>query len=210
MKACPLLGALTLLLIGTTPNLSAQHTCPAGGANHPALDRWCRTARPANPASPPATPNGSRPASGQRPVYYGPSGAPVHETPAVGVGQAPPHIRHMSPRCSALHDALRTAPARGLRHDTIATMRRDYQAECGENEREAMSVLSLERGEQAQQRQAERRAGQIAREQASLRAEQCEESKRILWRKRARTDLSEGERAELARFEQSWRERCGG
>ncbi|MDQ6880790.1 MAG: hypothetical protein M3150_01695 [Pseudomonadota bacterium] len=47
------------------------------------------------------------------------------------------------------------------------------------------------------------------RDRAALRQEQCGESKRILVTKRARTDLNEGEKAELKRFEENFRSRRG-
>ena len=47
------------------------------------------------------------------------------------------------------------------------------------------------------------------RDRASMREQQCGESKRILLSKRARTDLTEGEKAELRRFEDNYRSRCG-
>ena len=45
-------------------------------------------------------------------------------------------------------------------------------------------------------------------ERASIRAQQCGESKRILFSKRARTDLTDGEKAELKRFEENYLARC--
>ncbi len=42
-----------------------------------------------------------------------------------------------------------------------------------------------------------------------MREQQCGESKRILYTKRARTDLTEGGKSELRRFEENYRSRCG-
>ena len=159
------------------------------------------------------TPGGSlyfsdMPCTGQ--LVFG--GAPTPPSPPPtyhpGVGQAPGHLQYMSPRCASLNDALRTAPARGLKSDTINTMRRDYQAECGENESEARSHYSRDASGQRQQKNAERQAQVVAQNQARLREQQCEESKRILITKRNRPDLNEGERAELKRFEDNYRARC--
>ena len=46
------------------------------------------------------------------------------------------------------------------------------------------------------------------RDRGALRLEPCGESKRMLESKRARTDLAEGETAELQRFETSYKARC--
>ena len=114
----------------------------------------------------------------------------------------------MSARCASLHDARRTARARGLTSDTIAEMQRNYFNECGENESEARMMLSKERGEKVQAQRAGMAAERQAQERTALQQQQCGESKRILVTKRQRTDLNEGERAELKRFEDSYRERC--
>lgn len=47
------------------------------------------------------------------------------------------------------------------------------------------------------------------RERTAVQIEQCGESRRILRTKRARTDLNDGEKAELERFETNYRARCG-
>lgn len=144
-------------------------------------------------------------------VYYGPtenSERPRYQPPPPSIGEAPQHLKYMSPRCSSLHDAMRTARARGLNNDTTAEMRRNYEGECGENEREARTLLSQERGEKNQAKTAGVVAERQAKERTALQQQQCGESKRILVTKRQRTDLNEGERAELKRFEDNYRERC--
>lgn len=160
------------------------------------------------------TPGGSvyfadRPCSGQL-VYGGTQNVPQPTSrPVPGVGEAPRHLQYMTPRCASLNDALRTANARGLKHETINTMRRDYQAECGENEAEARQQQSRDSRDQRQQQYAERQSQASEQERARVLAQQCEESKRILITKRNRPGLTEGERVELARFEDNYKARCG-
>jgi hypothetical protein len=168
------------------------------------------TAYASNFPCPASTPE----ASGSRSpgiVYYGPDGSSQQRAPAYipRVGEAPSHLTHMSPRCSSLNDALRTAHVRGLASDTIATMQRDYRRECGENEGEARTQFYQESREKALEKRGQQEADRLARERASLHAQQCGESKRILFAKRARPDLNEGEKAELRRFEENYRSRCG-
>ncbi|HEY8355889.1 MAG TPA: DUF4124 domain-containing protein [Ramlibacter sp.] len=148
-----------------------------------------------------------RPCSGQL-VYGATPTAPAPSRPIASVGEAPRHLQYMRPRCASLNDALRTAHARGLKYDTINTMRRDYQAECSENENEARSQQSRDLGAQRQQQVAERQSQAAEQDRARLREQQCEESKRILVTKRTRPDLTEGERVELARFEDNYKARC--
>jgi len=154
-------------------------------------------------------PSGGRSSPGV--VYYGPDGSSQSRSSGYipRVGEAPSHLTHMSPRCSSLNDALRTAHARGLASETIATMHRDYRRECGENESEARSQFHQESREKAMEKRSQQEADRLARERASLHAQQCGESKRILFAKRARPDLNEGEKAELKRFEENYRSRCG-
>ena len=144
-------------------------------------------------------------------VYYGPDGSSQHRSSGYipRAGEAPSHLTHMSPRCSSLNDALRTARVRGLASETIATMQRDYRRECGENEGEARAQYSQESREKAMERRGQQEAERRERERASLHAQQCGESKRILFAKRARPDLTEGEKTELKRFEENYRSRCG-
>jgi hypothetical protein len=147
--------------------------------------------------------------SGDAPVYYGPAsdgGAQHSFTP--GVGHAPEWISQMSPRCAALNDALRTAPARGLASATVAEMSRNYQRECADNESEARNQWSRDRGEKRTLANNEAELQRRSMERGKLQQQQCDESKRILVTKKRRTDLTEGERGDLQRFEANYHQRC--
>ncbi len=124
------------------------------------------------------------------------------------IGKAPATLVYMSPRCAALNDAIRTAPARGLKYDTINQMHAEYREECAENEREASTRLYQERGEKIKELKEAKNNTQLEKERSALHSQQCDESKRILYNKRARTNLSEGEKADLQRFEENYRSRC--
>lgn len=141
-------------------------------------------------------------------AYYGPTESTAQPSRIPSVGVAPPHLKYMSARCASLHDAIRTGPARGLKYETLNTMRRDYEAECGENEAGARRQLANDKIEQNKEKRAEMKAEADAQGRARLHGQQCEESKRILMTKRSRQDLTEGERAELQRFEANYRARC--
>ena len=117
-------------------------------------------------------------------------------------------MSYLSPRCASLSDAIRTAPARGLQYDTIRQLQQEYNRECSENESEARSRLWQERRDQKQQQIEAKALSKAEQERASIRAQQCGESKRILVTKRARTDLTDGEKADLKRFEENFLARC--
>ncbi|MGM8960741.1 hypothetical protein ACTFEL_02140, partial [Campylobacter jejuni] len=69
----------------------------------------------------------------------------------------------------------------------------------------ARSRLSNERRSLDRQRREDEKSAQLAaqasQEQQRRHAEQCAESRRILAAKRARTDLTDGEKNDLQRFE---------
>jgi selenocysteine-specific translation elongation factor len=125
------------------------------------------------------------------------------------VDRAPAALKYLSARCASLNDAIRTAPARGLKHDVINQLRKEYSDECSESERQADAQLSLDRKDKSKQLNDARQAETLDKERAAIREQQCGESKRILFAKRARTDLTEGEKADLRRFEDNYRSRCG-
>ncbi|MCJ0761781.1 hypothetical protein [Variovorax terrae] len=191
-KSFAICGALALLVAMAAAQAQSRYVCSNGRGGATVSDRPCN--------------------SGGM-VYYGPTEgpgiAPRYEAPIPKVGEAPAHLKYMSARCSSLHDAIRTAQVRGLKSETVAEMQKNYRRECAENESEASARLGQDRRDQLQQRGEARQAEKLERDRASLREQQCGESKRILVTKRARTDLTEGERNELKRFEDNYHARCG-
>lgn len=132
-----------------------------------------------------------------------------YESPPQRAQDAGAHVQYMSPTCAGLNDALRTASSRGISSSSISDMRRDYNSKCQENESEAYERLSKAKGDKRLEKLEAQKTENLDTERASIRAQQCGESKRILVTKRARTDLNEGEKAELQRFEDNYRSRCG-
>ncbi|MEO5669735.1 MAG: hypothetical protein ABIR26_03490 [Ramlibacter sp.] len=192
MRKAAFLGLACLMLASGGLHAQARYSCRISNGSTVISDRPC-------PAASPGV------------VYYGPDASSQYrqEQPLARIGEAPPHVKYMSARCASLNDALRTANARGLNSGTMATMQKDYRSECGENEQEAQALYSQEKGAKVKQRRAEKEAEKLEVDRASLREQQCGESKRILFTKRSRIDLNEGEKAELQRFEANYRARCG-
>lgn len=191
------IGSIMLAAAGVPA--AAQYRCAAPNGVIYQSSAPCRAAAPA--------PDKSRGGEGIR--YYGPVETESrYQQRLPSIGEAPPQLKYMSPQCSGLHDALRTASARGLRYETIAKMRKDYQAECAEDESEARGRLSEEMRDKSKQKREAQVAQAQERDRTALQREQCGEFKRILVSKRARTDLTEGEKAELQRSETNYRARC--
>lgn len=181
--------ALALSVLSISAGVSAQtrYTCNSNGRTY----------------------QSTQPCPGGGLVYYGPTNNQLqYEAPMPKIGQAPANLKYLSPRCAALNDAIRTGPARGLKHDTLNQMRQEYSSECAEDDSEASNRVSQDRSQQRQQTHAAKAAETLDKERAKLHEQQCGESKRILFTKRARTDLNEGEKAELRRFEENYRNRC--
>lgn len=126
--------------------------------------------------------------------------------------ETPDYHQYLSARCRALDDRLRGS-TRNLRPDVAEGLRREYQRDCRQEEQAARSRLSDERRSHDKQRREDEKAAQLAarasQEQQQRHAEQCAESRRILTAKRARTDLTDGEKNDLQRFENAFLERCG-
>jgi hypothetical protein len=182
---------------------AAQYRCPSANGGTYVSSTPCQSGTQARAAA-----AGSRSSNGIR--YFGPAESESRYQPRPpSIGEAPAQLKYMSPRCSALNDALRTAPARGLNYETVTKMRKDYRAECAEDEQEAHGRLSQEMRDKSLQKSETKLSEARQRERTALQQEQCGESKRILKIKQARTDLSTGEKAELERFEANYRGRCG-
>lgn len=124
----------------------------------------------------------------------------------------PDHYSYMSGRCRALDENIRNAYSRKIAPDVVQGMRNEYRRDCAQEERDASDRFYQERRAGDRQRREEERSAQMAaqsaREMDARQAQQCAESQRILNNKRARTDLTEGERADLKRFEEAFLARC--
>ena len=142
-------------------------------------------------------------------VYYGPVEQRSVPTYVPKMGEAPEYLKYMSPRCSAMNDAIRTAPVRGVTGDAANELRRNYSRECMVDESEARSQLSADYASQHLAKREEKAAGAARAQQSQMAQQQCDESKRILYTKKKRIDLSDGEKADLQRFEDNYHARCG-
>lgn len=126
--------------------------------------------------------------------------------------ETPEHHQYLSGRCRALDENIRSAYGRGIKAEVVEGMRREYRRDCREEEQDAYSRISSERRSRESQRREQEKAAALAaqadREQEARRAQQCAESRRILATKGARTDLTEGEKNDLRRFEEAFLQRC--
>lgn len=124
----------------------------------------------------------------------------------------PDHYSYMSARCRSLDENIRSAYSRKIAPDVVQGMQREYRRDCRQEEEDASRRMYDERRSGDRERREEERSAQVAsdtaRQQDARQAQQCAESQRILNAKRARTDLTEGERRDLQRFEEAFLARC--
>ncbi len=139
---------------------------------------------------------------------YGPAPERQTNTYIPKMGEAQEYLQYLSSRCSSLSEGIRTGPARGVKHDVTAELQRNYQRECADDEREARNKVSNLRRDAAIQKKSSQQMAAVDQQKMQARQQQCDESKRIIFNKKKRTDLSEGEQQELQRFMQNFKERC--
>lgn len=179
-----------------------RYACRDDAGNNFTLSRPC----PAGTRTVVAV-GGPAPSATYSPSYPSGSIAIVHPPP-----DEPEHFKYLSERCRSLYRAQRTGHSTPM--DVQEGMRREYRRDCEEAESQASTRLYKERREakaQAQEREKQSQAAErVAQEQASLKSAQCNESRRIIEAKKKRADLTDGERADLRRFEDNVLARCGG
>lgn len=201
MKRVLVLSVAVAGVLGVS-SVAAQtrYHCRDGNGNSFVLSRPC----PADTRTTAAV-AGAVPSYSSSSVYSAPTAVRV-------LPEAPAHHQYMTARCRSLDDNIRSAYSRRIAADVVAGMRREYERDCREQESEAYSQISSERRSRERERREEEKSAQLAeqasREQEARFAQQCAESRRILHAKRARTDLTEGERNDLRRFEENFIARC--
>ncbi len=198
-SACACLALLALGgLASPEANAQARYTCRDDNGNTYTSSRAC--------------PQGMKTTS----VSAGPTASEYRsersQSRSGSSSPAPDHQQYMGERCRTLSDTMRSAYSRGIKADVQEGMRREYTRDCREEESEASSRHYKEqRDARLQQRDDERQATmaqQASQADEARRGQQCAESRRILHAKKARTDLTEGERNDLRRFEEAYLTRC--
>ncbi|MES2611240.1 MAG: hypothetical protein V4679_13410 [Pseudomonadota bacterium] len=196
--------AVMLVLLGglgaSSVGAQTRYHCRDGNGNDYSLSRPC--------------PSGST----TRTVEVGPSQPsysytqPSRPTVVRTAPDVPDHYSYMSGRCRSLDENIRNAYSRKIAPDVVQGMRNEYRRDCSQEERDASDRFYQERRAGDRERREEEKSAQMAAQSArdmdARQAQQCAESQRILNAKRSRTDLTEGERADLKRFEEAFLARC--
>lgn len=133
--------------------------------------------------------------------YYAPTVAPS--------AKMQEHVKYLSPQCASISEAIRTAPSRGVRGNTIADLQDEYRQKCQLEDQEARKQLGQAVADERRQQQAQRDVVAMDRKQNQVRADQCTGMRDVITTKRAREGtLKDSEVAALRSLEQTFNERC--
>lgn len=141
-------------------------------------------------------------------VYYGPIAERQQSTYTPRAPDPPEYLQFLSPKCSTLSEGIRTSGTRGVSQQVVSSLQKEYQRECADEDRDARKQLAAQLGEVAEAKRAAKQTVALNQEQMKIKQQQCEESKRIIYLKKKRTDLSDGEQQDLQRFIQNYKQRC--
>lgn len=189
-----ILSLLAALGLPAAPAAQAQaHRCVSGGTVYYS-DRVCPGA--------PATKMGA----------YGDSRAqfatPMLRSPP-RPGKPQEHLKYLSPACADIAEAIRTAPARGVRSDVVAGLSEEYREKCSLQDEEARRQHQQDVAAKNGQLRAERDTLAQQREQTQKQAAQCNGMREVIALKRSReATLNETEVAALRALESSYNGRC--
>ncbi|MES2946414.1 MAG: hypothetical protein V4772_26400 [Pseudomonadota bacterium] len=191
-----------LFTTGTSPVLAqAPYSCKGSGGRYVPSYSPCESGTASGMVYyPPAESRSSSSSYNQSQRY---------ERPLPRAQDAEPFVQYMGPMCAGLSDNIRTAASRGVSYERIGDMRREYNNKCEEEEQDARDRVYKAKGEKRLEKLEAMKSDKLDQERANIKAQQCGESKRILTNKKARTDLTDGEKMDLQRFEDNYRARCG-
>lgn len=192
MHLRPPVFALALLLAGA--GAQAQSYRCSNGASIYYSDRPC-----------PSAPAGKLGAYGDTrsapPAGYSP------QLPRAGKAQG--HVKYLSPACADISEAIRTAPARGVRSDVISGLHEEYREKCALEDQDARRQQRQDEQKQQSEKVAQRDSLANERAQAQQRADQCAGMRDVIALKRSRErQLNETEVAALRSLEGTYNARC--
>jgi hypothetical protein len=121
-------------------------------------------------------------------------------------------LQYLSAECSRLYDVIRTAPARGLKNDTVRTLQKEFEEKCSEEVSAAHQKLNNSQRDKKMTEQEEKMSAQkqtaLSKEEEARKFRQCAEMRNALSNRKARANPTEGEKNDVLVFEQRYRERC--
>ena len=124
-------------------------------------------------------------------------------------GKAQGHVKYLSPACADISEAIRTAPARGVRGDVVSGLHEEYREKCALEDQDARRQQRQDEQKQQSEKVAQRDSIANERAQAQQRADQCAGMRDVIALKRSRErQLNETEVAALRSLEGTYNARC--
>jgi len=124
-------------------------------------------------------------------------------------GKAQGHVKYLSPACADISEAIRTAPARGVRNDVVTGLHEEYREKCALEDQDARRQQRQDELKQQSEKVAQRDSVANERAQAQQRADQCAGMRDVIALKRSRErQLNETEVAALRSLESTYNSRC--
>jgi len=186
-------AAVVALLLAVPSVYGQTYRCSSGGSTH-LSDRPCNDASKAQLG------------------MYGPSRsatATPYSSQLPGVPRAQEYVKYLPSGCASIVEAIRTAPARGVRGDVVRALQDEYSQKCSLEDQDARNQLRQEKSQQQQIKLAERDGAVKERQQMQMRADQCGNMREVIALKRKReSDLNPMEVGALRDLERAYNERC--
>ena len=142
---------------------------------------------------------------------YGPARSPAtsHSTALPRVARAEEHVKYLGAECSSISEAIRTAPARGVRGDVVRDLRDEYRRKCDIEDQEARKRQRKDRELEQDEKAAQRDAVARDRMQAARQGDRCNNMRDVISLKRKReASLNEKEVEALRGLERTFNETC--
>lgn len=143
---------------------------------------------------------------------YGPARSAAPESYSAALPAAPKaqeHLKYLPSGCASIVEAIRTAPARGVRGDVVRALHDEYNQKCSLEEQEARNLLRQEKADKQQVKVAERDGVMRERQQSRVLADQCASMKEVVALKRKReSTLNPMEVGALRDLESAYNARC--
>ena len=146
-------------------------------------------------------------------IIYGPTDTGIRSIPNYPkLRPAGEELQYMSAECSAVSEGIRTAPARGLKYDVISQLQREFDGKCSEEQAQARKRLYDERAQQrngAQElQQNSQKLSLMSQQEKDRLFAQCAEMRKAIANRKAKTNMTDGEKNDLVTFEQRYQSRC--
>jgi hypothetical protein len=184
---------IAILTLAASAAQAQTYRCTSGGATY-FSDRPCGAAAPAQLRA------------------IGPTRATTpYVAPLPGAPKAQDHVKYLSPDCASISEAIRTAPARGVRGDVVGSLHEEYRQKCALEDQDARRQANQEQVQAQQVKLAQRESAHSARVQAAQAQERCAGMRDVIALKRKRESaLNDKEIEALRSLEATYNQGCVG